>query len=176
MEAQSASRAPAEDVPGTGGGQEDGEPSPGDTTAAAGGESPLVSHSATSLSAAPDEETPPPVAVVDAPTPGAPEEDAASEPQQPVPEWASNVGGEGAPATDQGRQPGKGGIFGRRSQRKGEAVCSVCQAPRPDGDPEELARLGWLQREDVYLCPDCRGDGWQLPEGSAGPMRRFSGS
>ena len=62
------------------------------------------------------------------------------------------------------------GPFGRRASRE-EGACSACRTPKPSGKPAELAQLGWVERDEVSLCPDCQASGWKLPEGASVPSR-----
>ena len=61
----------------------------------------------------------------------------------------------------------KKGVFISR-----EGHCAVCQRTFMAGSTENLEASGWRVSGDVGLCPDCQGEGWQLPDGARLPFRR----
>lgn len=60
----------------------------------------------------------------------------------------------------------------RRQSRKHTAVCVVCKRTVEGESWTRLAADGWVITDDTALCPDCRREGWQLPEGGGLPFRR----
>jgi hypothetical protein len=52
--------------------------------------------------------------------------------------------------------------------------CAVCQAPATADSPAELLEGGWSLSRGLALCPDCREQGWELPEAGPFPFKRRS--
>ena len=53
--------------------------------------------------------------------------------------------------------------------------CAVCHRSIAAGSQQALEASGWVVRGDLGICPQCRSDGWQLPEGARLPHRRAGG-
>ena len=52
-----------------------------------------------------------------------------------------------------------------------EGRCAVCDRSFVAGSADSLALSLWKVNGDVGLCPDCQGEGWQLPRGASVPFR-----
>jgi hypothetical protein len=82
----------------------------------------------------------------------------------------------GSPGTEKGgrrlfgRLRGAGGDKGIFVSELGH--CAVCQKPFMAGSKENLRLSGWRVAGEVGVCPDCQGEGWQLPDGARRPFRR----
>jgi hypothetical protein len=71
----------------------------------------------------------------------------------------------GGPARRIGRR-------GRRKWREQTAACVVCETTAEWHSPSALKASGWVITDGAAVCPDCKGSGWQLPDGKGLPFRR----
>jgi hypothetical protein len=98
---------------------------------------------------------------------------AKKEPVPPVLEELSTAEGGDAKQGPGGGTPSRASRRRRRRRSRQLGGCAVCGKPPAEGtDPEGDG--GWMVVGKTGLCPDCQGEGWQLPAGGGLPHRPVS--
>jgi hypothetical protein len=60
---------------------------------------------------------------------------------------------------------GRGAFISRPGQ------CAVCSREAQFRSQDELETSGWAVSDERGVCPSCREDGWEMPEGATLPYR-----